>query len=35
MESRFPGRTDSLGIVDSAGRMSSVGVVDSADSVDS
>ena len=35
MESRFPGRTGSLGAVDSPGRMSSVGVVISADSVDS
>ena len=35
MESRFPGRTGSLGVVDSPGRTSSVGVVNSADSVDS
>lgn len=35
VESRFPGRTGSLGAVDIPGRMSSVGVVNSADSVDS
>ena len=35
VESRFPGRTGSLGVVDSPDRMSSVGVVNSADSVDS